>query len=171
MRLLVVGERNNLSARPQWDAVDAARWLALSKRIDTWVPGSPSWERLRNLGIDLDECDSLNLTPPAPQGVPFDMAKAMEVAELLIHEESERVDRRVIVACGNRVTIALTGLVNVSLPPYGTTWWVGGTAAVPRRVPVVRIPHPSGLSRVWNDELEVSFLQREMSGLLGRIMV
>lgn len=152
-KVLVVGERGNFPADSSLGALSDGRWLALSLRLGAFR-SNPGRAKLRSVGVDLDApgVDSLNLVPPAPQGVPFDAAKAARVAGLLVR----RLGRwNVIYLCGTRVAAAF-GVRGSMAGLVGQGTHSGGTRAVV-------LPHPSGLSRWWNDPANVRGLRRCLS--------
>jgi len=157
--ILIVGERFNMPGRPAWADMPAERWYRLALRLGALRDPS-SRLALRRIGIDADSCQSMNLTKPAPQGVPFDADYARDVAVLVYSDFARRVaqlvcadDWRIIVLCGRRVARAFCV---PDRQPWGTS--PGGG--------VVVIPHPSGLNRFWNDSAQVAALNRALAPLL-----
>jgi len=135
VRTLIVAERANATASPRFYV--PARWYRMSLRLGCFHTGE-SRARLESVGLTC--ADSLNLTPPAPQGVKWDRTYARAVAEVV------RTDRRWdrIVALGNRAAQAL----RLDRRARGDL----------QENRFVCVPHPSGLCRFWNDHFEVRLL-------------
>lgn len=129
--LILVGERAN-TARARGDYSDPARWADVCLRAGAFRDDQ-SQKRLRAIGAEWH--GSLNLLPPGRAAEsPWEPAYAKVVASVV----EKAVPRGRLLLCGRRVQSAFGVAWS---PPYG--YLVG------RRY--LCLPHPSGLSRFWND--------------------
>lgn len=134
MEYLIVGERFNTPRVPEWKRVTPQEWLKLSLQLRAFnTEGRYDSERLLSLGLDLTH--TMNLTPPAPQGIRFDGPFAEAVASYVVESI-----KKPIVCVGRRV---------------------GRAFSMPQGLPYFRwhddrivVPHPSGLNRMWNEEIQ-----------------
>lgn len=141
------------------------RTYSLEELLSTgaFVSG-PSRTRLQKLGLDLREVRSLNLCSPGR----WDPNEACMNARRLVTKLSEEVQRgktleeRIcyILAFGARCSMAF-GLPFIPLDTK--VLWSRGTSSL--AVVAVSCPHPSGLSRWWNDENNVFRFQETIRGL------
>jgi len=150
-KVLLVGERVNgpmPSDRAEYLA-DPERWYRVALRAGAFRShncrsrlvrvGLDPWDPPGNL-----EITPMNLEPPAPQDWPMTGKFVREVAALAVRDlESGRWDAAVL--CGIRAMAAFGAR---RLPD--TDWG----SLLPNLEPLVvaSVPHPSGLSRVWNSE-------------------
>lgn len=112
--------------------------------------------KLSRIGLDLSACDRLNLCPPAPQSEPWDAAFARLVADRLA---GTLVRRPVVYLAGGRILTAF-GVCREG-NPLGELY--GQTSPTRTGLAVVAIPHPSGLSRWWNDPRRAARLRDSMT--------
>jgi hypothetical protein len=141
-------------AEPLGAPASPLEWLSLASRRGAFQGprGEMARAKLSQLGLEWDW--SLNLLPPRSA---WDPVRARETAVLLARSlsaapASER-PRRVILV-GRRVADAFGA--PAALPWGGLVPAVMTADSAPRHVVV---PHPSGLSRVWNDEWEVALIR------------
>lgn len=141
-RVLLVGERFNLGGR-RWPSAerlmvrDCASWLERSRAMGCYTEerNPRGREKLQRAGLRWD--DALNLLPPAACSEwDADLAAwaGYHLEELLGCEEPSWTYHRVLLL-GARVARAIE-LKYVPLKQLGR---------------YVMVPHPSGLSRAWND--------------------
>lgn len=151
---LLVGERMNLPRRDRDDWRDPASWYGSSLLIGAFHDVR-SRAKLDRLGVDLDagETVAMNLTPPGPQGWPWDAEAAAAVARLA--EADPRWGR--LLLCGRRVAAAFG---------HRTARVWGSTLGR-----LTFLPHPSGLCRFWNDPSAVEACRELLAeGLSSAIM-
>ncbi len=123
---VVIGERRN----------------AVSGPVDPAFESGPSAARLRSLGLRWDA--ARNLLPPAPSGTAaWSRADASTAAARIARDYP---DGATLVLCGRRVAEAF-GLAAEPPLTRRVIWDLGGHPGLD----VLLLPHPSGLSRWWND--------------------
>lgn len=148
--VLLVGERMNQAAPDH--TYSPGRWLRLSAKLGAFRD-EKNRVKLQSVGVDVDDprMASLNLTPPAPQGAKWGVVMARDVAELI-----DLSVHHTVYLCGSRVA----KVFNI---PYevGSVNQIGKTR-------VVVLPHPSGLCRFWNSEIDVSELRKTIINLMER---
>lgn len=148
MKMIIIGERFNMPEHRAWHQRawdDHDWWVKVSLRAGAFnLPRDR--DKFRLLGVEPDHCDSMNIVPPAPQGVPFDHLLARSIAQGV-----DWARWSIIIACGRHVQRAL----GVRRVEPGSL--VGRALAV---------PHPSGLNRFWNDGAWVAEVSRAVQGHL-----
>lgn len=147
---LVVGERFNNRRRHSWESMSDAQWYALALRLGAFPDvGRYDTLRLESLGLRVGPGVSMNLTPPDRQGVPFDHVRAARIGQLVVADA-----RWPLVVCVGRSVATAFGV---------PTKWPLGELFEDR---MIVIPHPSGRSRFWNDEIEVELLRDSLKETL-----
>lgn len=153
--VILVGERMNVPTwRPRcWPDVSCRRYWDVMLRAGAFRDAR-SQAKLRSLELTWDR--AVNLLPPDPQGVPWDAAKAREVAAAWLPRLAEYglvllAGRRVIDAFG----VELLGTVSECC---GSEVDLGGVAGLV-------LPHPSGLCRWWNGPANVAEFKRRVGCL------
>lgn len=147
--VVVVGERANAPSRP----VDASpsspedAWRT-SLAAGAFVDGR-SAGKLASIGVDLSSVRSANLLPPSDRAGDWDADRAEAVARAATVDQPTAT----WLACGRRCWRALTGR---SDGEFGDRVAVGSGGIA------VLIPHPSGLSRWWNDRANPTRLRRRI---------
>lgn len=179
-RLLVIGERFNIDYNRRWDEMargdeDArVRWLRTSRIMGAWCEG-PGREKLRSIGLNLDyspAVDSMNLLPPGRQDVKWDGALARRLVGTLVEvmlgstyaKYGSSWDYAGVVVCGRNCARAFRRFVDDELQEL-----LPDGIRCERRVnamPVMRVPHPSGLSRFWNEPTDVLLAREEVNAFL-----
>lgn len=149
--VLVVGERANSPGSGR--SFIPERWLWSSLRLGAFRD-PVSRKKLLSVGLDLADSsvETVNLTPPAPQGTRWDHEFAERVASLV-----EIEDHAAVFLCGARVARAF----GTTYCP-GTRSWVRGQVGMT----VVSLPHPSGLCRFWNSRDSVERLMGRVAEIL-----
>ncbi len=151
--VIVIGERKNGPARE----VDAASRTASGRWRASLCEGafldSTSVKKLASIGADLGSIRSANLMTASPVVGEWDERVAREtwLAGLADQPGSTWL------ACGRRVWRAMT---NRASGEFGDEVERGGAR-------LVLIPHPSGLSRWWNDRANPTRLRRRLTESLG----
>lgn len=156
MRAVVLGERMNL--RPMTRSLRKLltlgdeEWARFALRMGAFRDDR-SLVKLASVG--LAGARGINLLPPSPQEVPWDGQRARRVAALICVALAED-PTPVVYAAGGRVAAALL------LPrrgPLRNVYGVPLESPLLPGVPVVPIPHPSGLNLWWNDRRQVEALR------------
>lgn len=122
----------------------------------------PSYTRLVNLGLDPGKVRSLNLCSPGRWDPAEAVANASRLINRLADELKESPDHDVckILAMGQRASFSF-GLPFMPLASK-RVWW----RSLPMKaVYVVSCPHPSGLSRWWNNPNNVRAFKEMVYGL------
>lgn len=144
MRVLAVGERCHVPLLSSAAEERIARlWDQAPLRCVLTFPAfagvTPTCVRARHLLPGARFC---NLLPPSPRPGLWDARLARHVAPLVHGWAAENACK--VALLGRRVTAAFLG----AEVPLGVTRGVEG-------VVYLTLPHPSGLSRLWNDEAGV----------------
>lgn len=166
MTTVLVAERFNMPTRPAFVGTSPRRWYAVARRLGCFRKGNGA-ERLRSLGLEWDL--SLNLTPPAPQGVAFDSDFAQDVAQALVDDAwdwagptlrlvlvGKRVPRAFLwrtASFGMRRSLAKVREVEPPADPRTRTTLY---------LDMLCVPHPSGLSHWWNDPDRVDAMREHI---------
>lgn len=176
MRALIVGERMSVPRDVDLERYDRLtrksplEWLKWSRRCGAWTTGCTrrsiaartGARKLERIGVylhddDRVQYDALNLLTPARSGA-WDAARARAVGEQLavlmvdgarVRSGENPVDPGlatswrydIMMLCGLRVAKAMDWDAPILEPTEDTR--------------VLVLPHPSGMSRWWNDEAEV----------------
>lgn len=148
IRAVVVGERANAPSRPDLDAMSPTEWAVKTMSIPAFADDR-SREKLDRIGVDLSSCQSVNLLPPALQGVPWDRRAAKEVASLT---DLRQFDLAYL--AGAKVCEA-----------FGRPYSPGDEVGRRGEVRLVAVPHPSGLNRFWNFAASVAAMRRRLCHL------
>lgn len=150
-RVVLVGERMNQATwRPKcWPDVWCRRYWDVMVRLGAFRD-SRSRAKLESLGLRWDL--AVNFLPPDPQLVPWDAARAREVASAWLPRLQEEFS--LVLLAGKRVVDAFGAeLLGTMAECCGSTVDLGGVGGV-------MLPHPSGLSRWWNDPANVEEFRR-----------
>lgn len=150
---IVVGERRNGPTR-EVDATartTACRWRALL--CEGAFADPTSARKLTSIGVDLTTVRSANLLPASPTVGEWDERTARATWEAGLTDQPGAT----WLLCGRRVWRATMGRADGE---FGSEATAGGAR-------VVLLPHPSGLSRWWNDRANPTRLGRRLRGLLG----
>ena len=143
--VILVGERMNQATwRPVcWPDVACGRYWRVMTRLGAFRDGR-SGEKLRSMGLTWDL--AVNLLPPDPQSVPWNAEGAAAVARAWLprlkgYDLVLLVGRRVVDAFGVELLGSFTECCGSEVDLGRVTGFV--------------VPHPSGLSRFWNDAWNV----------------
>lgn len=166
---MLIAEQFNMQRRERWEDLSPERWVQLSWRLNVFRKAR-SRQKLAYAGVDWEV--GLNLTPPAPQGVAWDETYARRVAEVLW---PRLLSNDLTYLCGKRVQQAF------GLPHFASTiglffvpsclktfaWELRDHDDPRSESEVMCVPHPSGLSRWWNQPGNAEFLDMTITQRYG----
>lgn len=167
-RILLVAERFNLPRNAVWDGyveLNVQHWVRIALRAGVFRKGF-SASKLKLIGVRWT--DAMNLLPPAPQGERWDSRAARRVADEVVRLAAadrlhagptamRKAPPSHVFICGRRAAESF-GQPYAGWPMLHSTEVLWHPLVASK---VMLIPHPSGLNRFWNDDVEIE-VAREM---------
>lgn len=148
---IVLGERANGEASDR-DGMTVDGWWRSSIARGAFLDAT-SVKKLRSIGVDLTTTRSANLMPPSKEVGSWEASEASLTWLAAIADQPGAT----WLACGRRVWETTTGRRGGE---FGDEVETCGAR-------VILIPHPSGLSRWWNDRGNPTRLRRRLAGYFG----
>lgn len=164
-RVLLVAERFNLPRNARWEGyveMNVRHWVRVAIRCGVFRRGHTS-AKLGLIGVTWDE--ALNLLPPAPQGERWDPRAARRVAEVVLEDRRQYSH---VFLCGRKVAQAMGHgrwpMLHSAVVSHNLLTHVD---QAPATCKVMLVPHPSGLNRFWNDDVEIEVARDMVQEFLG----